>query len=89
MQSLIETGALQGTRGSYRLVTPIARLQVPPTVQALLAARIDRLAEREKHVLQTAAVIGKEFAEPILQRVVSPRWRTAAAPADLARRCAR
>ncbi len=36
VQSLIESGALQGTRGSYRLVTPIARLQVPPTVQALL-----------------------------------------------------
>jgi class 3 adenylate cyclase len=70
VQSLIESGALQGTRGSYRLVTPIARLQVPPTIQALLAARIDRLGEREKHVLQAAAVIGKDFSEPILQRVV-------------------
>ncbi|MGH8611652.1 MAG: ATP-binding protein, partial [Gammaproteobacteria bacterium] len=71
IQFLIESGALQGTRGSYRLVTPIAQLQAPPTVQALLASRIDRLGEREKHVLQTAAVIGKEFPEPILQRVVS------------------
>jgi hypothetical protein len=70
VQSLIESGALKGTRGSYQLVTPITRLQVPPTVQALLAARIDRLGEREKHVLQAAAVIGKDFPEPILQRIV-------------------
>ena len=70
VQSLIESGALQGTRGNYRLVTPIARLQVPPTVQALLAARIDRLGEREKHVLQVAAVIGKDFSEPLLAAVL-------------------
>ncbi len=70
VQSLIESGALEGARGSYRLVTPIERLQVPPTVHALLAARIDRLGEREKHVLQAAAVIGKDFSEPILRSVV-------------------
>ncbi len=66
VQTLIESGNLQGTRGSYRLVTPIDRLAVPASVQAVLAARIDRLPEREKQVLQAAAVIGKEFAEPIL-----------------------
>jgi class 3 adenylate cyclase/ABC-type dipeptide/oligopeptide/nickel transport system ATPase component len=66
VQSLIESGHLAGAKGGYRLVTPIKSLQVPPTVQALLSARIDRLAEREKAVLQAAAVIGKEFAEPIL-----------------------
>jgi class 3 adenylate cyclase/tetratricopeptide (TPR) repeat protein len=71
VQSLIESGALEGVRGSYRLVKPIDRLQVPTTVQAVLAARIDRLGEREKQVLQTAAVIGKDFSEPILQRVVN------------------
>src|SRR5262249_21434119 len=83
VQSLIESGALQGTRGNYRLVTPIARLEVPPTVQALLASRIDRLGEREKHVLQAAAVIGKEFAEPILQRVVSESGGLSLTEADL------
>ncbi len=71
VQSLIESGALVGVRGSYRLVKPIDRLQVPTTVQALLAARIDRLGEREKFVLQSAAVIGKDFSEPILRRVVN------------------
>src|SRR5207253_621963 len=66
VQTLIESGQLEGTRGSYRLLAPIERLAVPASVQAVLAARIDRLPEREKQVLQAAAVIGKEFAEPIL-----------------------
>ncbi len=68
-QALIESGHLEGTRGAYRLVTPIERLDVPPTVQAVLAARIDRLPEREKRLLQVAAVIGKDFAEPLLAEV--------------------
>ncbi len=72
VQSLIGSGAVQGTQGSYRLVMPITQLQVPPTVQALLSSRIDRLGEREKHVLQTAAVIGKEFSEPLLAGVLFP-----------------
>jgi adenylate cyclase len=69
VQSLVESGHLQGARGSYRLVTPIERLQVPTRVQPLLAARIDRLPEREKQVLQTAAVIGQQFQYPILAAV--------------------
>src|SRR5439155_783993 len=69
VQALVEGGGLQGTRGAYQLVKPAERLALPATVQAVLTARIDRLGEREKTVLQTAAVIGKEFAEPILQRV--------------------
>src|SRR5262249_42308211 len=48
---------------------PVANLALPATVQAVLAARIDRLAEREKEVLQTAAVIGKEVPEAILRQV--------------------
>jgi class 3 adenylate cyclase len=70
VQNLIETRKLQGAKGAYKLVTPIDKLEVPSTVQALLAARIDRLAEREKDVLQTAAVIGREFDEPTLTAVV-------------------
>jgi class 3 adenylate cyclase/tetratricopeptide (TPR) repeat protein len=69
VQSLIEAGNLEGTRGDYRLVTPIDELVIPGTVQSMLAARIDRLAEREKQLLQTAAVIGREFGEPILGAV--------------------
>jgi adenylate cyclase len=69
VRTLIESGHLEGARGSFRLVTPVERLAVPDTVTSLLAARIDRLAEREKRLLQTAAVIGKRFPEPILMEV--------------------
>ena len=68
-QTLIESEHLEGTRGAYRLVTPIERIQVPATVQAVLAARIDRLPDREKRLLQVAAVIGKDFPEPLLAEV--------------------
>ena len=70
-QSLIESGNLEGARGAYRLVTPIERLEVPATVQAVLAARIDRLPEREKRLLQIASVIGKDFPEPLLAAVAT------------------
>ena len=63
-------GSLEGERGAYRLVRPVEEAAVPASVQAVLAARIDRLAQREKAVLQAAAVIGKEFPEPVLTRVV-------------------
>src|SRR5262249_42154286 len=66
VQSLVEGRSLEGTRGSYRLVGPVADVVIPSTVQAVLDARIDRLPEHERKVLKTAAVIGKEFAEPIL-----------------------
>jgi class 3 adenylate cyclase/tetratricopeptide (TPR) repeat protein len=70
VQSLIESGQLQGSRGAFRLVTPIDRIDVPDRVQAVLAARIDRLAEREKKVLQGAAVIGRNFDAELLEAVV-------------------
>jgi adenylate cyclase len=70
-QSLIESGQLRGERGAYRLVTALDDIEVPSRVQAVLAARIDRLPEREKQLLQTAAVIGKEFSEPVLARVAN------------------
>jgi class 3 adenylate cyclase/tetratricopeptide (TPR) repeat protein len=69
VQSLVETGALVGSRGAYRLGKPVEAIGVPATVQSVLAARIDRLPEREKGMLQTASVIGKKFSEPILRRV--------------------
>ncbi len=69
VQTLIESGRLEGERGAYRLVEPVESLEIPTTVTSLLAARIDRLPEREKHVLQAAAVLGKEFSEPILEDV--------------------
>ncbi len=69
VRSLADSKQLEGSDGAYRLVTPVERLEVPATVQAVLAARIDRLPDREKQVLQTAAVIGRVFTEPILAAV--------------------
>jgi class 3 adenylate cyclase/tetratricopeptide (TPR) repeat protein len=69
VEALAETGSLQGAKGAYGLARPAAELRLPATVQAVLAARIDRLPEREKQVLETAAVIGREFTEPVLRRV--------------------
>jgi class 3 adenylate cyclase/tetratricopeptide (TPR) repeat protein len=69
VQALVEGGSLVGTKGAYRLVRPVAELVVPPTVQAVLAARIDRLPQREKDILQTAAVVGEKFTERVLRGV--------------------
>jgi class 3 adenylate cyclase/tetratricopeptide (TPR) repeat protein len=69
VQSLVESGQMEGSRGAYRLMRPVAQIAVPDTVQAVLMARIDRLAEREKQVLQTAAVIGKTFPQGVLSEV--------------------
>ena len=71
VQSLTEEDALQGTKGAYRLVRAVADVTIPPTVQTILRSRIDRLPSAAKHLLQTAAVIGKVFARPLLARVVA------------------
>ena len=62
---------LVGEHGAYRLTQPLDRLQVPATVQAVLAARIDRLSPEEKRLLQTAAVIGTEVPFPLLQAIAA------------------
>jgi class 3 adenylate cyclase/tetratricopeptide (TPR) repeat protein len=71
VRALAESGNLEGKRGAYRLVRPIDQTGVPPTVNTILAARIDRLSEREKSLLQSAAVIGREFSEPVLARAAA------------------
>src|SRR5262245_62007880 len=69
VRTLVETGGLVGERGAYHLAQPHGALQVPATVQALLAARIDRLPPEDKRLLQTAAVIGTEVPWPLLQAI--------------------
>jgi tetratricopeptide (TPR) repeat protein len=71
VRELEQSGKLGGTRGAYRLVEPIERVILPATVQAVLAARMDRLPEPEKRLLQTAAVIGKSFSERVLSQVMT------------------
>jgi class 3 adenylate cyclase/tetratricopeptide (TPR) repeat protein len=66
VRALVEIGALAGERGASRLTRPVEELKIPATVQAILAARIDRLAPEAKRLLQAAAVIGKDVALPLL-----------------------
>src|SRR5262249_29464686 len=73
VRTLVETDALIGGRGAYRLTGPTGIIQVPATVQAVLAARIDRLPPEEKQLLQTAAVIGKDVQDGVLQAVAEMR----------------
>src|SRR5215813_8241164 len=69
VRTLRETGVLVGERGAYRLGQALPTIQVPATVQGVLAARIDRLPSEEKRLLQTAAVIGTEVPVPLLQAI--------------------
>jgi class 3 adenylate cyclase/tetratricopeptide (TPR) repeat protein len=69
VRMLVETQALEGSRGRYRLIQPLQALQVPPTVQTILAARIDRLSADDKRLLQTASVVGKDVAFALLQAI--------------------
>ena len=71
VRTLVETQVLVGEHGAYRLTQALASLQVPATVQAVLAARIDRLSPEEKRLLQTAAVIGTEVPLPLLQAIAA------------------
>jgi tetratricopeptide (TPR) repeat protein len=69
VRTLVETGVLVGEPGAYRLGQALPTIQVPVTVQAVLAARIDRLPPEKKWLLQTAAVIGTEVPWPLLQAI--------------------
>jgi class 3 adenylate cyclase/tetratricopeptide (TPR) repeat protein len=66
VRALVETGALIGETGARRLARPLETVQMPGSVQAVLAARIDRLTPAAKHVLQCASVIGKDVPFPVL-----------------------
>ena len=67
VRTLVETQVLVGDPGAYRLAQALPTIQIPATVQAVLAARIDRLPPADKRLLQTAAVIGHEVPMPLLQ----------------------
>jgi adenylate cyclase len=69
VRSLAGSGHLLGSPGDYRLAAAISEAEVPATVQAVLAARIDRLHPEGKATLEAAAVLGKEFPARLLARV--------------------
>jgi class 3 adenylate cyclase len=70
VQTLVEDGVLTGAAGHYQLTRALSALQLPSTVQAILAARIDRLAPDEKTLLQRLSVIGREFPMSLVRRVI-------------------
>jgi tetratricopeptide (TPR) repeat protein len=67
VRTLVETRALAGERGAYRLMVDVPAIRVPATVQSLLAGRIDRLSPGAKRLLQAAAVVGKDVPVTLLQ----------------------
>jgi predicted ATPase len=71
VQVLLDEGALVREGATARLTKPLGELKIPPTVQAILAARIDRLAKDEKDLLQTLSVIGKEFPLSLIREVTA------------------
>jgi len=70
VRALADAGVLVGERGRYRLARPDAPIAVPPSVQAILASRIDRLTADDKHLLQAASVIGKDVPFSLLAALV-------------------
>jgi adenylate cyclase len=69
INALVERGDFEGEKGAYRLKGGIDAIPLPTTVQAVVAARIDRLEEDAKQVLEVASVIGREISISILERV--------------------
>ena len=71
VQVLFDENALVRDGGAVKLTRSLAELKIPPTVQAILAARIDRLPQDAKDLLQTLSVIGREFPLSLIRAVVS------------------
>ena len=69
VQALFDEGALERQDGTVNLVRPLDSLRIPPTVQAILAARIDRLHNDEKNLLQTLAILGRDFVLSLARAV--------------------
>jgi class 3 adenylate cyclase/tetratricopeptide (TPR) repeat protein len=70
---LIDEKALVRNGAAMKLIKPLAELRIPPTVQAILAARIDRLPPDQKELLQTLSAIGREFGLNLIERVTHRR----------------
>jgi predicted ATPase len=69
IKSLLEMRALEKYENGYVLTQGALQGKIPDTIQNVIAARIDRLLEQEKRLLQAAAVIGREFPLQLLQKI--------------------
>jgi tetratricopeptide (TPR) repeat protein len=70
VRDLVEKDALLGERGAYQRVGPVSKLDMPPTIQSVIAARIDRLPLPDRQLLQSAAVIGKDVPFALLEAAI-------------------
>ena len=70
LSMLIENGSLREVAGRWEAAADLSRLAIPPTIQALLAARLDRLGEAERAVIDPASIIGLVFANDALESLV-------------------
>jgi class 3 adenylate cyclase/tetratricopeptide (TPR) repeat protein len=80
LRMLVDEGVLERRNGSWHAMGPLSDLHVPPTIQALLAARLDTLAGGERAVIEPASVVGYVFADAAVTALappeVSPRVTT-------------
>ena len=90
VNALVERGDFVGDKGAYRLKGGIDTIPLPSTVQAVVAARIDRLEENAKEVLEIASVVGREISTSVLEAVagLTPAELSEASPEFEASRAA-
>jgi class 3 adenylate cyclase/tetratricopeptide (TPR) repeat protein len=71
--SFLENGSIRKKDHQYALTRKASEIQVPDTIQAIIAARIDRVEENLKRIMQMASVIGREFSFRLLQTIMGMR----------------
>jgi predicted ATPase len=69
INSLIESNILVPENGNWKVVRPITVTEISATIQGVIAARVDRLEQESKRILQEASVIGRSFYYDILKRI--------------------
>ncbi|HKZ50878.1 MAG TPA: hypothetical protein VJ256_03875, partial [Dehalococcoidia bacterium] len=68
-KSLVESGVVRKSNGSYSLERPVEQVRIPDTIQEVILSRIDRMETEAKHAIQLASVIGREFTVRLLERI--------------------
>ena len=75
LRMLVDDGLLQRQDGHWSAVADLSELSIPPTIQALLGARLDRLSSGERGVIEPSAVVGQEFWRGAVEELASERLR--------------
>jgi ABC-type transport system substrate-binding protein/class 3 adenylate cyclase len=78
LRDLVERGVIRRANGSWELAVAPDQLEVPALVQGILQARLDRLDHPARETIAVAAVIGRRFGMPLLERVLDPETLPAA-----------